>query len=184
MKQQNQSWPVAFCGVSVALAVVVMLLGAVIPAAMFIAPAVGGLLIAAVEAECGRSYAFTAYGAASLLSLLFVPDKECALFFVVLLGYYPLVKPRFDRLRPALLRAGAKLCLCDGSTLAMYALALLFFPGGEIAAELRETALVLAAVTLMMGDVAFLLYDKALADLLRVYRLLWQPKLHRMLGRR
>ena len=30
--------------------------------------------------------------------------------------------------------------------------------------------------------VAFLLYDRALHNLLMLYRLVWQPKLHRMLG--
>ena len=61
---------------------------------------------------------------------------------------------------------------------------LLFFPGGEAAGELRAAALILGAATLLMGNVAFLLFDRALANLLRVYRLLWQPRLHKMLGRR
>ena len=39
----NPSWPVALCGMVVALSVVLMLLGAIIPAAMFIAPAAGGI---------------------------------------------------------------------------------------------------------------------------------------------
>lgn len=185
MKQHtNPSWSIALCGMVVALAVVLMLLGAIIPIAMFIAPALGGIFIGAVDVECGHRYAWTTYGAASLLGLLFVPDKETALFFVVLLGYYPLVKPRLDRLRPALLRLAAKLLLCNGSVLAMYGVMLVFFPGGEIAAELRAAALAMAAVTLLIGNVAFLLYDRALVNLLKVYRLIWQPRLHKMLGKR
>ena len=50
--------------------------------------------------------------------------------------------------------------------------------------KLKSAALALAAVTLVLGNVAFLLLDRALASLLRVYRLLWQPRLHRMLGKR
>ena len=45
-------------------------------------------------------------------------------------------------------------------------------------------ALALAGVTLAIGNAAFLLFDRALANLARVYRLLWQPRLHRMLGKR
>ena len=75
-----------------ALSVALMLLGAVFPIAMFIAPAVASFLIATVCVECGKTMALTAYGAVSLLSLLFVPDKEVALTFVFLLGYYPLAK--------------------------------------------------------------------------------------------
>ena len=184
MKQNpSVSWSVALCGVTVAVSVVLMLLGAIIPVAMFIAPAAGGILIGAVAEECGRRSAWTAFGAASVLGLLFVPDKETALVFVLLLGYYPLVKPRLDRLRLAPVRLGAKLLLCNGAVAAQYALVLLLFPADEAAPTAQAAALALAAVTLVLGNVAFLLLDRALASLLRVYRLLWQPRLHKMLGR-
>ena len=156
----------AYCGMAAALCVALMLLGAVIPVLMF---------------ECGRSMAFTAYGAVSLLSLLFVPDKEVALTFVFLLGYYPLVKPYFDRVRPAVLRWAAKLALCNGAILAMYGLILLLVPAGSIAQELKTTALVVSLSTLAMGNAAFLLYDRAIHNLLQVYRLVWQPRLHKFL---
>ena len=179
----RKSWAMAYCGMAAALCVALMLLGAVIPIAMFIAPAAASFLIATVCVECGLRMALTAYGAASLLGLLFVPDREVALIFAVLLGYYPLLKPRLDRLRPALLRGGCKLLLCDGAVLAMYSLVLVLFPAGETAQELHATALVFSLVTLAMGNVAFLLYDRALRNLLQVYRLIWQPRLHRMMGR-
>ena len=182
MKQHRKSWTMAYCGMAAALCVALMLLGAVIPIAMFIAPAVAGFLIATVCVECGRTMAWTAYAAVSLLGLLFVPDKEVALIFVVLLGYYPLVKPKFDRIHPALLRAVCKLLLCNGAVLAMYGLLFLLVPAGSVAQELRTTALAAAAATLAMGNVAFLLYDRALHNMLLLYRLVWQPKLHKMLG--
>ncbi len=172
----------AYCGMAAALCIALMLLGAVIPVLMFIAPAVASLVIATVCIECGRTMAFTAYGAVSLLSLLFVPDKEVALTFVFLLGYYPLVKPYFDRIRPAFLRWIAKLALCNGSILAMYGLVLLLVPAGSISQELKTTALVVSLSTLAMGNAAFLLYDRAIHNLLQVYRLVWQPRLHKMLG--
>ena len=156
----RKSWAMAYCGMAAALSVALMLLGAVVPVLMFIAPAVASLLIATVCVECGRTMALTAYGAVSLLSLLFVPDKEVALVFVFLLGYYPLVKPRFERIR------------------------LLLVPAGSISQELKTPALVVSLATLAMGNMAFLLYDRALHNLLQVYQLVWRPKLHKMLGKR
>ena len=173
----------AYCGMASALCIALMLLGAVVPVLMFIAPAAASVLIATVCVECGKTMAFTAYGAVSLLSILFVPDKEVALTFVFLLGYYPLVKPYFDRIRPALLRGAAKLLLCNGSILLMYGLVLLLVPAGSISQELKTTALIVSLSTLSMGNVAFLLYDRALRNLLQVYRLVWQPRLHKMLGK-
>ena len=178
----RKSWAMAYCGMADALSVALMLLGAVFPIAMFIAPAVASFLIATVCVECGKTMALTAYGAVSLLSLLFVPDKEVALIFVFLLGYYPLAKPYFERIRPALLRAVCKLLLCNGAVLAMYGLVLLLVPAGSISQELRTTALAMSLLTLSMGNVAFALYDRALCNLLLLYKLKWQPKLHKMLG--
>lgn len=183
MKQHKKSWAMAYCGMVSALCVALMLLGTIIPIAMFIAPAVAGFLIVTVCVECGKEMAWTAYAAVSLLGLLFVPDKEIALIFTVLLGYYPLVKPWFDRIRPALLQTLSKLALCNGSILLMYGLIFLLIPAGEIAQELRATAMALTLATLLIGNVAFVLYDRALRNMLLLYRLRWQPKLHKMLGR-
>lgn len=175
--RKSKSWAMAYCGMAAALSVVLMLLGAVFPIAMFIAPAVASFLIATVCVECGKTMALTAYGAVSLLSLLFVPDKEVALTFVFLLGYYPLAKPYFERIRPALLRAVCKLLLCNGGILAMYGLVLLLVPAGSIAEELRTTAMAVSLVTLAMGNAAFLLYDRALHNMLMLYKVVWQPRL-------
>ena len=104
------------------------------------------------------------------------------MIFVFLLGYYPLAKPKFERIRPAVLRIVCKLLLCNAAVLAMYGLLLVLIPAGSISQELRTTAWVVTLSTLAMGNVAFLLYDRALHNLLMLYRLVWQPKLHRMLG--
>ena len=85
-KRKSKSWSMAYCGMAAALCVALMLLGTIIPIAMFIAPAVASFLIATVCVECGITMAWTAYAAVSLLALLFVPDKEIALIFTVLLG--------------------------------------------------------------------------------------------------
>ena len=168
MKQNHQkSWAMAYCGIVAALCVALMLLGAVIPIAMFIAPAVAGFLVATVCVECGMQLALTAYAAVSLLALLFVPDKEVALF---------------ERIRPAVLRIVCKLLLCNGTVLAMYGLVFLLVPAGSISQELRTTALAVSLATLVMGNVAFVLYDRALHNMLMMYRLVWRPKLHKTLG--
>ncbi len=164
-RKHQKSWGMAYCGIVTALCVALMLLGAVIPIAMFIAPAVAA-----------------AYAAVSLLALLFVPDKEVALIFVFLLGYYPLAKPKFERIRPAVLRIVCKLLLCNGAVLAMYGLVFLLVPAGSISQELRTTALAVSLATLAMGNVAFVLYDRALHNMLMMYRLVWRPKLHKTLG--
>lgn len=182
-RRPRQSWALAYCGMAAALSLALMLLGALFPVLLYVAPALAGLLVATVDVECGRRMALTAYLAVSMLGLLFLPDKEVALVFALLLGYYPLVKPRLERIRSRTLRGGAKLLLCNGAVLAVYGLLLVLFPAGEVAQELKTAAAALALVTLALGNVAFLLYDRALERLLRVYERIWRPRLHRMIGR-
>ena len=74
------------------------------------------------------------------------------------------------------------LLLCNGTVLAMYGLVFLLVPAGSISQELRTTALAMTLLTLAMGNVAFALYDRALCNMLLLYKLKWQPKLHKMLG--
>ncbi len=47
-KRKSKSWAMAYCGMAAALCVALMLLGTIIPIAMFIAPAVASFLIATV----------------------------------------------------------------------------------------------------------------------------------------
>ena len=74
------------------------------------------------------------------------------------------------------------LLLCNGTVLAMYGLVFLLVPAGSISQELRTTALAVSLATLVMGNVAFVLYDRALHNMLMMYRLVWRPKLHKTLG--
>ena len=183
MKAPRRSQSVALCGVLGALAVALMLLGAVIPLAMFIAPAVDGLLVLVACEECGRTMAWTMYAAVSILSVLFVPDKEVALIFVFLLGYYPLLKDQLDRIPRRALRVLLKNLLYYAAIFSMYGLLLVLFPADGFSQEAAAAGLALAAATVVMGNIAFLLFDQTLANLLRLYRLKWQPRLRRMLGR-
>ena len=80
----RKSWAMAYCGMAAALSVALMLLGAVIPIAMFIAPAVAGFLVATICVECGMQLALTAYAAVSLLALLFVVMPSVQSFYQIL----------------------------------------------------------------------------------------------------
>ncbi len=178
---KKQSFSIALCGVFGALSIVVMLLGVIIPIAMYIAPAVAALLVMIAMEECGRKMAWTLYGAVSIISLLFIPDKEVAFVYVFLLGYYPLVKPRFDAIRRGWARAGAKLLFFNLALAVAYGLLILLLFPGFLAAAWQPLEILTTAAVWLMGNLAFILFDKALVSLLRLYQLVWKRRLHRML---
>ena len=47
--RKSKSWAMAYCGMAAALSVALMLLGAVFPIAMFIAPAVASFLLSLIH---------------------------------------------------------------------------------------------------------------------------------------
>ena len=94
---RQQSAKAAFCGLMVALSIVIMLAGGIIPIATYAAPMISAVLLLPILFEYGRKIAFTAYAAVSLISLFLGLDKEAA-FFYLFIGYYPIVKFQLDRI--------------------------------------------------------------------------------------
>ena len=108
--KRTTSKEMALCGVLAALALTVMILGGMFPAASYCCPVLACILLVPVVETCGRRIAWAWYGAVALLSCLLCPDPEAAALFLFL-GYYPIIKGPLDRISPALLRALAKLAL-------------------------------------------------------------------------
>ena len=156
--------PIALGGVLAALAVVILCMGTMIPVATFVCPMLCMLLLAFVTRMCGNRIGWAWYGVVAVLSLLLGPDKEAASVFVFL-GFYPIVKPRFDRLRFAVI---PKLALFNVLILTMYALLIRLFGMNQIAAEFAEIGRVLTVVMLLLGNVIFLLLDRVLTRFSRI----------------
>lgn len=148
----------ALGGVLAALAVVTMCLGGLIPVATYVIPMLCGLLCAVVCRIGGSRTAWAWYGAVSLLGLLLGPDKEAAAVFVAL-GYYPIIKPKLDKLP---LKWIWKLLLFNLATAAVYGIMLFVFGMAELAAEFRELGAVMFGAVLILGNVTFFLFDLVL----------------------
>lgn len=168
MKTGEKVKKLALSGVLCALGVVVMLFGGVIPIAVYYCPALAAMLLVPIACECGTKYGLTAYAAVAVLSVLLVADKETAAVFVFL-GYYPVVKKFFDRIRPKVLRIILKLLLFNVSAVVLYALLIFVFNMTALVEEFRTTGTLLLIATLVLGNVAFILLDFCLARLRILY---------------
>ena len=121
------------------------------------------LLLKFVYQSCGKQIGWSWYGAVAILSLLMGPDKEAAAVFVFF-GYYPLVKPKLDRMKMGWL---LKALLFNVSAIAMYFLLINLFGIAQLAAEFQEMGNILMLVTLALANVTFFLLDKLLGMKLR-----------------
>lgn len=152
---------IALGGVLAGLAVVLMLLGGVFPLAVYVSPMLASALLLLLLGRLPTSLCLAWYAAVALLSLLLCPDRECAFVFVFL-GYYPILRPWLDRL-PLPLRIVCKLLLFNAAVAAMYALLLFVFRLDALLAEARELTAVLLVAFVLLGNLAFVLFDRLLA---------------------
>lgn len=148
----------ALGGILAALAIVIMSLGGLIPSATFVCPMMCCLILQIVRRLCGDRVGWAWYGAVAILGLLMGPDKEAGAVFVFL-GYYPLIKPKFDKSK---LRWLWKTLYFNAVILAMYWLLMHVFGMAELAEEWQEMGLVLTVVMLVMGNITFFLLDTVL----------------------
>ena len=148
----------ALGGILAALAVVIMSLGTLIPVATYVCPMLCAMVLQLVLKTCGQRMAWAWYGAVTLLSLLMAPDKEAAAVFGAL-GYYPILKPKFDR-KPG--KWLWKLAFFNAVILLTYWLLMHLFGMDQIASEFAEMGVILTAVMLLLGNVTFVLLDKLL----------------------
>ncbi len=161
--------PVALGGVLAALAVAVLMLGGIIPVGTYAAPMLAALPLIVLMQELPGGMCLGWYAAVSLLAVLLCPDKETALVFVFL-GWYPLLRPRLEKL-PAALRVVLKLLIFNLAVTALYALLIFVFQLEAVVREARETGLFLLAVMLLLGNLCFLLFDVVLKRLSLFYEL-------------
>lgn len=180
--QASKSRKTALCGVMGALCFAILLMGGVIPFATFCAPAISGFVILIVSMECGVKSAVLLYLAVSLLALLLVPDPELSCMFAALLGYYPMLRKLFEKISCRPVRWLIKLAFFNGIVAIVYGLLSLIWP--VMLMDLNGAGRLLAAATLILGNVAFIIYDIAILTVQRAYTLYLRRYLRRMSGGR
>ncbi len=154
----RKSYQMALGGVLAALAIVIMMLGGLIPLATYVCPMLCALLLFFVKNFCGTRIGWTWYVAVSILSLLLSPDKEAAAVFIAL-GYYPILQPVFDRMPVKWLWKGL---LFNGASIAMYLVLMYVFGMDQVLAEFQELGFIGLFLILVLGNISFFLLDRLL----------------------
>jgi len=171
-----QSSKIAFCGLMVALSVTLMLSGGLIPIATYCVPMFGGILLLPILLEYGKKTAWTAFIAASLITLLIDTDKEAA-FFYLFFGHYPLLKWEIERIRNKKLRLPCKLLVFNASIILMYVMLGFLLNMHALIEEFTQMGAVLLMLFIVFFNICMLLYDRLLIPLVFLYVNRIQPRL-------
>lgn len=177
--QQKPAFKLAFCAVIAALEVVLMLVTGLIPVGTYALPCFAGMLTIAVVIEFGCRWALGVFAVAAVLSLILSGDKEAALLFLLLFGYYPILKNVMEKhLSNPVLCWIIKLLLFNAAAVASFFGATLLL--GVPASEFTLFGVYLPLVFLLIGNVFFVLYDLSILVFVRFYG----QKLHYILFER
>jgi len=160
MKQK--SFNIAYSGIMCALSILVMFV-AIIPSLTYIMPAISGLIIWTVSGQVNKRWALLTYAAAAVLSLFLVPEKEAMTFFILIFGYYPLIRELFHRISFKPAQFLVKLAFFNITAVLSFVIVVKLFVDLELVLEGMEGFGEYAIYAFWgMGNVAFIIYDFAL----------------------
>lgn len=181
----SQSAKIAIGGMTAALSVVLML-----PTVMglwtYALPAFAGILIMFTVIELDKKWATGIFIAVSILSLMLLPNKEAAVFYVCFFGNYPILKAIIEGKRmPRALEYIIKIVLFNISVLLATFIMLKVFgmPMEEfldIEGETGWLAKYAIPVTLGLGNITFIAFDFMLTMFVSAYLRTWQKRFRKM----
>ena len=92
---------IALSAILSAAGVILLMFGSIIEVLDLSAAAFAGFIIVIAVIEIRGKYPVLIYFAVSLISILILPNKLPAIFFIMFAGIYPIFKARFERFHPA-----------------------------------------------------------------------------------
>lgn len=153
---------VAFCGVMTALCVVILTVGALSGVGNYAGSMLAGICLLPAGWEWGRKTELVLWISVSLVGAMVIPDPETILLFAAFFGWYPVFRASLDRF-PLLLRILLKLLIFNLTAVGCEILVM------KVLAPETEEAWILLLL-LILGNVAFFLYDAVLPRIELLYR--------------
>ena len=141
----------AMCAMTAALCVVLLLLGAVLELGMYACPLLAGLCLVPIGSRFGRKYHIITFAVTSVLCLLLVPNIEENLMFIGLLGWYPILSPKLQKI-PRLLGWLVKLIIFNAVVIAIEWLVMTVLVPEVIGGVFLWILLILGNITLLRYD--------------------------------
>lgn len=107
----NISKRIAFSGIITALGFAIAYFGNLLSIMKFLAPIVAGFLLILNREIVDLKSAFITYIASTILLLFLAPSKISGLSYFVIFGYYPMIQPKFIKIKPVYVRLLIKFTL-------------------------------------------------------------------------
>lgn len=169
------SYKVSLGGIISALCLVMMFLTAVIPPLNITLPLFAGMLISVVAIEISPSWALVTYVVVSVLSFFLTPDKEAAIFFAVLFGYYPILKDVTEKINFKLFQWIIKIIIFNAAIVIIYQLTVKLLGTVDLIEEFGFMKQYMLPALLLIFNFILILYDVTLGMVKDAYVKWFRP---------
>ena len=151
-----------FCAMLVALGVIFLGIGALIEVLDISMAVIASICVIIPMIEYGKGTPWMVYAAISVLSLLLLPNKFPVALFALFVGFYPILKEKLER-KNTVIRWILKELIFNISLAIIVLLYFFLFFKGTIQVPW------MIAVAIILAELVFILYDKAISKLIRIY---------------
>lgn len=155
-----------------------MFLTGLISIGTYALPALSGILLVAVVIELGTAWAWPVYIAVSVLSLILAADKEAAALYILFFGYYPIIKALLEKTGKKYCILILKFIIFNVSMIACYFLSIKVL--GVPVESFTFRGIYIPWVFLLVGNIAFILYDYAVSAIVVTYYQRFHPAVRRL----
>ncbi len=174
------------CAILSALSVVFLGVGAIIEIADLSAACAAAMVILLVFLTYGTRYALLTYAVTGVLAAILMPQSIAVWTYLGLVGYYPIIRQRLDRL-PRLLAWTVKLALFAVVMVACLLIFHFLFLGGQgsLADSFQtffgdgDSRAIMAWAILGLSLFTFILFDLLLTRLVILYELKWKRQVEK-----
>lgn len=163
------SYKVSLGGILSALSVVFMFMTGLLPPLVYVLPAVCGTMLLIIAIEINAKWSYLTYAALSVLCVLLVPDKEAALLYVMLMGFYPTLKLTLDKIKPGVLSWIVKLVIYNVLIVLYYNLVILIVSDSTLKDDMGDFGKYGVYIFWAVTNVVFVIYDIAVGRLMYLY---------------
>ena len=173
----KKSKQIALCGMLAALILTMMFLGSVIWAFTYIAPLMSSLIMMIICDITGKKNALITFAAVSIISLIFLPDKECALTYAFFFGYYVIIKDFIEKIKPKALCILIKYIIYNAGIISSQLLLIYAF-GIPLDNPWGKWGIV---ILILLANLVFFFYSFMLKRMEILYRVKFRSRIEKMM---
>ncbi len=132
-----------------------MLLTNIMPSMMYVIPIITGAIVFAVNEIIGKKWALGVFFVTSFISFILLTDKEAALNYTLFFGYYPLLKPLYEKL-PKVISWGVKVLTFNAALVAIGLIVTFIFKLPFLDEDMGKFTIPVFAI---LFNIVFIMYD-------------------------